>query len=159
MIEKKDKERIIEESKKYTTKELKEKIVGSREVFDILEEQYNKRVDRTITELFFETLMTMVSWGMILLVASIYYFTALPTYLGVNNEFTNPTTNITGLNNSMQIVLKVIPIMGEKLQPVKEHAGLFFWLWWVVVFFTFILPILSLIYKLIRRKIELNKKR
>ncbi len=151
--EKKEKEKRKELVKSLETKNLEEEIKKQREFIDIAEEEYAKRKDRPIPEEIRKTISSLVEGGFFILIIGIILLGAIPSYFGVNDEFTNPTNMSISVNNSLDSVKDVGYDLLLRLHDVGEGSPkIFFWLFWVAVIIGFIYPIIKLVIFVIKRK-------
>ena len=97
---------------------------------------------------------------LIILLFGLFYLGAMPLYFGVNNEFINPINESFGLNNSMELVCDAgMSVINTFMNSCSSNPAIFFWLWWAMVFYIMILPILEMIWKLIKLKQKSNERR
>jgi hypothetical protein len=107
-----------------------------------LEEELEKRKDKNISYKIERELKTLLTMSIPIIVFSLFYFGAMPTYFGVNNEFINPTNASLGINKTFEIGIEMTT---EFIKIGSENAKAFFWIWWAAVFLFMILPILRII--------------
>lgn len=138
---------------------LKKQIKEKKEWVEQANKELEKRPKNTI-EMCGTCLSNLSSGGMIILMLSIFYFGAMSAYVGVTNEFINPTNSSLGLNNTFEMVNNaMLEITTKYLIIGEDNARVFFWLWWGIVFFSMILPILKLVSGIISLRMKNYKEK
>lgn len=144
MKEERDK-KLKEEVKLIETKELRAEIKDKEEFIEIAKKEYDKRQDRKIKDVLFEEFYGIIDYGLVIFLLGIIMLGAIPNYFNVNDEFLNPTLNMS-VNESLEIVAgsgyKVIEIFHD---IGARRPEVFFWLFFGGVFLWLIYPIIKVI--------------
>ena len=147
----KDKDRSEEEKKikelvkTIETKELKNKIKENEKFISIAQKEFNKRPDRRIREVISDKFMGIIDYGLIVFIFGLIMLGAIPSYFNVNDEFLNPTLNIS-VNDSFEIVSNAgYKVIGNFHDVGTKHPEIYFWLFFVIVFMWLVYPIIEVI--------------
>ncbi len=154
--EKKEKEKQTKELvKTIETKTLRKTIKEQRKFIKIAEKEYGKRKDKSIKDIFLNGIYDLLDYSIIVLIFGIFMLGAIPNYFNVNDEFINPTLNMSA-NESLELItytpIKAFHDVGAS-QP-----QFFFWFFWLTVFMAFIYPIINIVIDLFRKYSKGGKK-
>ncbi len=131
------------------TENLRNEIEKSQEIIEKSKKILDKRGDKKISETFGEQFNNIIIGGGIVFAIALIFFGSIPAYFGVNNEFINPSNNTLGINGSMNMVAGAFVTINE----VGQESYIFwFWFFWVVVYVSFINPIMIVIGELLKKK-------
>ena len=162
-LEDKDEER--EKNKEFVktldTKTLKQLIKDQNKFLKVADKEYDKRKDKGLGEKIGNEVWNILEWGIIIFIMGLIMFGGIPTMFGVNNEFTNPSIPYNfsmdssdifdNVTNSYGIVEKAVSYPFKVLMEVGERQPIFwFWFFWAAVFMGVILPIITIIYYIIK---------
>jgi len=140
-----------------STEELRKDKYEKKEYLKQIEKELDKRPKKLSEKIQLQT-SNIITSSMIITILGIFYLGALSTYFGVNNEFTNPLNESLGLNQTYNLVRDVGLNLTTNFMNVGErNPKLFFWLWWIFVFWLLVLPILKIIYYIIKELIKKNE--
>jgi hypothetical protein len=150
--EKEEKERQKELYKKMSTQELRDILKSNEGINEYAQKEFDKRKDKTAYERLGDAFGSLIHGGIIVFIVGLIYIGAIASYFHVNDEFVNPTNITNGthigyanaFNHIQNITTQEIFI---KLHDIgAKNPTLWFWLWWFVVFYFMILPILKFVY-------------
>ena len=137
--------KLKEVVKSIETKELKNEIKEREEFIEIAQKEFNKRPDRKIKEVIGNSFSNIIDGGMIVFILGLFLLGAVPSYFDVNDEFLNPTINMS-VNESLDTIqdagYEALSIFHD--QGV-EHPKIFYWLFWIAIFMWLIYPIIQVI--------------
>lgn len=166
-IKKREKTKEELEIKELETLKLQQLIEEKKEWLEFAEKNYNRRKDKPLSKKIGDEVDSFLIYGSVIFFLGIIMFGGLSSYFGVNNEFINPTnqtnfSNSSVLGNSSNSIEMVGNVCEFTLTTVmdigKGQPKLWFWIFWAGVFMFMILPILTIIYHLIKHRIFKKKK-
>lgn len=160
---KKNKEKAkkqLEEIKQIPTKELRNLIHEKKESIELAEKEYFNRKDLPLLKKITLPLGDLMEGGIPSLVLGFFALGAIPKMFGVNNEFINPSNPSLGLNASFELVGEGGHLFFNKFFTIgSENPQLFFYLFIFGSFYLLVLPLLKIIYYLIKAIIKKIKRR
>jgi len=153
------KENIRNELKLLSSDEIRSKIEYNKNFNEYGSDLIESRNELTFWEFVEGEIWAMISLGVMVLILGLFYLGAMPVYFGVDNVFLNPLNASGGLNTSLELVSGAgYSIISDFMGIGIENPTLWFWLWWFVVFMTFIFPIIRVIMFFIKRRKNKTKK-
>jgi len=152
---------IIKEKKKYKfnlENESKEEIIENikkNKEYNKLAEKRLEKLPKSKEEKIADNFNTIIYATITVIIIGLFYLGSIPSYFGVNDEFTNPTNQSLGLNQTYEMVKDVGLNLTNNLMNIgRRNPKFWFWGWWVVVFMIMILPILRIVKYLIEIGLE-----
>ena len=135
-----------------TSDEIRNQIKDNQLFNEYGQKMIDKRKEWSVKEFLSNQLMSIIYGGIIVFVFGIFYLGAMPAYYGVDNLFLNPINSSMGLNTSLDMINHAgYLILSDLIETGAQHPAIFFWLWWLLVFITFIYPLIRIILFFIRR--------
>lgn len=154
--------RLKEFLKRYKTEELEGIFKEFKQVTKQLDKEYSKRKDKNLKNIVGEEFENIIKGGFVIFIFSFFMFGAIPSYFNVNNEFLNPSESSIGLNHALNTLIKPVSDMLIRLMEIgSNNYKAMFWIYFLVVFYFLIHPIIKIIITVINkiRSKNVNKRR
>jgi hypothetical protein len=161
IFKKREPNEVDKDLEKLSSDEIRNKIKYNKEFEERGEKLIHKRKENTLKEKIRSNFEDLISGGILILIIGLFYLGSIPVYFNVNNELTNPSNVSMGLNASLDVtqVFVTNSLFIRLMNIGAENPITWFWIWWLVVLFFFILPVLNIIYLIIKKYLKGGKKK